>query len=957
MFDDLNADGTHGASEPGLAGWTVYVDYNGDGTLDPTEPSAVTDANGDYTIVHIAGNTNANPYVVREVAQPGWTCSAPAACSYANFVIAGGSSQTGIDFGAYQPGSVSGTSFEDLNGNGAQDAGDPGVAGSTVWVDYNANGALDPGEPSALTDSHGLYTIANVTPGSFTVREAARPGWTCSATAGDANGCYRPFTVAGGGTSYGNDFGSWRAASVSGTSFEDANRDGTWNVDEGPAPGVTVFVDLNGNGSLDAGEPSTVAGSDGRYTIDGLAPRTTPYSVVALPQSGWTCTTPAGCQHPVTLSSGDSADGRNFGSVPESSVSGVKFEDLNANGVRDAGEPALAGWTVYVDYDNDGARGPGEPFAVTDANGNYTIDHVALGSFRVREEPQAGWTCSAPAGCSTRIDFAAGGAATADFGAWQAGTVSGNVFEDSNRNGSHDGGETGLTGWTVFVDYNGNGEPDAGEPSAVTDSNGDYTIPGVTPGDWTVLEELQGQYVCTAPASCQQDLSVTSNGSTGGADFGDAVPGATIEGSVFNDLNADGAPRAFDPVSGDPLDPGLGGREVWLETVSDNGVIDPGEPTVVTSPLGDFAFRNVNPGTYKLRQVGEPGWTCSYPSGSDSHGCYRSITVGGGETASSQDFGDWASPSVSGRTYEDLNANGVHDGGEPYVNGWRVYLDTNDNGTFDAGVDPYAISDTASGNDGTYSISGIVPDGQVHQVREEPTGAVTGTWHCSEPAGGSGGTDCSRSFQNDSNASATGDFGNYRGASISGHSYEDLNANGIRDPGEPANDGRTVRLDPGTPSDSSDDLSTTVALDGSYSFTGLVPGKTYRVYEDLPAGWTRSAPAGGEYSVATQSGDDVTGRDFGSYRKASVSGTVFHDLNASAARDGGEPGIAGRTVYIDADASGDLSPGDPTTTTDSSGNWSFTGLEPAPRRPRAASPSASCPARTRPASPSAPIRT
>src|SRR5205807_2408950 len=345
----------NGVREPGLAGWTVYVDYNGDGTLDPTEPSAVTDANGDYTIVHIAGNTSANPYVVREVAQPGWTCSAPAACSYANFVIAGGSSQTGIDFGAYQPGSVSGTSFEDLNGNGAQDAGDPGVAGSTVWVDYNANGALDSGEPSALTDSHGRYTIANVVPGSFTVREAARPGWTCSATAGDASGCYRPFTVAGGGTSYGNDFGTWRAASVSGTSFEDANRDGTWNVDEGPAPGVTVF------------------------------------------------------------------------------------DDLNANGVRDAGEPALAGWTVYVDYDNDGARGPGEPFAVTDANGNYTIDHVALGSFRVREEPQAGWTCSAPAGCSTRIDFTAGGAATADFGAWQAGTVSGNVFEDSNRNGSHDG--------------------------------------------------------------------------------------------------------------------------------------------------------------------------------------------------------------------------------------------------------------------------------------------------------------------------------------------------------------------------------------------------------------------------------------------------------------------------------------------------------------------------------------
>src|SRR5207253_2016139 len=212
--------------------------------------------------------------------QAAWACTAPAGCAYTGVGIASGASLTGSDFGDAQSTTVSGTMFGDLNADGTRGASEPGLAGWTVYVDYNGDGTLDPSEPSAVTDSRGRYVSANVGPGSFTVREAARPGWTCSATAGDANGCYRPFTVAGGGTSYGNDFGSWRPASVSGTSFEDANRDGTWNVDEGPAPGVTVFVDLNGNGSIDAGEPSTVAGSDGRYTIAGLAPRTTPYSVV-----------------------------------------------------------------------------------------------------------------------------------------------------------------------------------------------------------------------------------------------------------------------------------------------------------------------------------------------------------------------------------------------------------------------------------------------------------------------------------------------------------------------------------------------------------------------------------------------------------------------------------------------------------------------------------------------------
>src|SRR2546426_7780858 len=36
--------------------------------------------------------------------------------------------------------------------------------------------------------------------------------------------------------------------------------------------------------------------------------------------------------------------------------SGVKFNDLNANGVKDVGEPGLAGWTIsaYTDGNGDG---------------------------------------------------------------------------------------------------------------------------------------------------------------------------------------------------------------------------------------------------------------------------------------------------------------------------------------------------------------------------------------------------------------------------------------------------------------------------------------------------------------------------------------------------------------------------------------------------------------------------
>jgi hypothetical protein len=47
----------------------------------------------------------------------------------------------------------------------------------------------------------------------------------------------------------------------------------------------------------------------------------------------------------------------NFGNWTTATKSGIKFHDLNANGVKDEGEPGLAGWTIYVDYDDDGEPG------------------------------------------------------------------------------------------------------------------------------------------------------------------------------------------------------------------------------------------------------------------------------------------------------------------------------------------------------------------------------------------------------------------------------------------------------------------------------------------------------------------------------------------------------------------------------------------------------------------------
>jgi hypothetical protein len=77
-------------------------------------------------------------------------------------------------------GFISGTKFNDLDGNGAFDGSDGGISGFIIYVDLNNNGSLDDGEPSATTDGNGNYTItgvpSNIAPGHV-VREIQKSGW------------------------------------------------------------------------------------------------------------------------------------------------------------------------------------------------------------------------------------------------------------------------------------------------------------------------------------------------------------------------------------------------------------------------------------------------------------------------------------------------------------------------------------------------------------------------------------------------------------------------------------------------------------------------------------------------------------------------------------------------------------------------------------------------------------
>jgi len=50
--------------------------------------------------------------------------------------------------------------------------------------------------------------------------------------------------------------------------------------------------------------------------------------------------------------------------------------------------------------------------------------------------------------------------------------------------------------------------------------------------------------------------------------------------------------------------------------------------------------------------------------------------------------------SVIGKVFNDLNGNRRKDRGEAFFSGWRVYIDDNNNGRFDAGIEQSALTDT-----------------------------------------------------------------------------------------------------------------------------------------------------------------------------------------------------------------------------------------------------------------------
>lgn len=691
VWNDADGNGAQNSGEIGLGGVTVYSDLNFNGILEAHEPHTVTSFDDPATDFDEGGlyalpNLQPGYHTVRQVIPDRYEQTYPSLppgylpppwgdpTVHVVFVESGQVVDKNINFGnrAAEPGSISGVKWEDANGNAEFDPGERGLAGVTIYADLNNNGVLDSDEPSAVTstdvsetdfDEAGRYTLTGLGSGTYVIREIVPDGFRQTYPVGPNGG----------------------QPDVTGDEFAVVEPE---RLDLNLAPGEEQIVDV---------------------TISVLPYVFVPIEidVVASPMVG--------------------------------NVINLSGPQLNGGGGQ------TSRFEIHVLA--DGASFNGE-LQFIDLSGGNVIASIPL---TINDQPPVGGAHRVLLGPGEAVDGIDFGNQRIETG---TGWVTGHKWADLNGNGSRDPNEPGLGGVVIYSDRNFNGVLDPDEPHTVTrddipetdfDEGGLYQLELEAGTHW-IAEVVPAGFEQTFPNNAviaifppppgggAHEVHLVSGDTIERLDFGNRpVENGTVGGRKWLDRNGN---RAHDPN-----EPGWGGVTIYAD-LNFNGRLDIGEPSTVTMddiPETDFDeaglyLLETRPGFQAIREIVPDGSFQTYPisdAASPLEQGAHYVNVESNKHVDGLNFGnqqlDAFPGSVSGRKWEDLNANGVWDSSEEGLGGVTIYSDLNYDGKLDP-HEPHTVTmfdnpDTDFDEGGLYALGDL--SSGVHVIREVvPTGFV-----------------------------------------------------------------------------------------------------------------------------------------------------------------------------------------------------------------------------------------
>jgi uncharacterized repeat protein (TIGR01451 family) len=882
VYYDRNAGGSQDGAEPGIAGVTVTLTGTDD-LGSPVSRAVVTAANGDHSFTGLRPGT----YTVTETQPadylpgrnsvgagtnggvPGTLVGGATGDTVQNIVLPLNGTVSAVNFGEVKPAQLGGAVYIDTNGDGTRQAGETfGMPNIAVVL----SGTDDLGAAVNLpttTNATGGYSFTGLRPGTYTVTET-RPA-SIKATGAQ---------VGTGATTAGTGATTATTQVTSGIGLVSESHAINYNFGHQGDTQLTgsVYVDLNGNGRRDTGEPGIagVAVSLAGNTSGGTALCTV-----------YTCTT-------TTDANGNYA----FVMLPASDGAGYTVRERDG-----AGNPSalLSG---YADGTDRAGVVAGTPMG---SAGNDVITGVVV------QQNQLG--------------------AGYDFGE-VSGRLSGSVYVDGDNNGVRSGGEAGIAGVTVTL----SGTTTTGANictvincTTTTAADGSYRFDGLPAGTYTVVELQPPQYGDglesagtpagtvnngvfdgTALANTIGNIVIASGQEGRDYNFGERLGG--IGGAVYSDLNNNGVREAGEP--------GIAGVQIRLTGTDAAGTAV--ARTVATGADGSYVFGGLpksGSGGYVIEEQQPTNYfdgktTAGTLGGGACGGCWTTVPnqvpnlsqIGNIvfdplQSGTNFNFGEVGGASVSGTSYFDDNGNRVRDSGEGPIANVTVTL----SGVDDLGQPVNRVVQTAA--DGSYRIDGLRPsDAAGYTITQtQPTGFIDGGVVVGNQ-GGTAGTNAVSGVRLASGVAGVGYDFPERASGLSGSVYVDINANGRRDSGEPGIPGVTVSLT-GPVS-----RTLTTDADGRYRFTDL-PGGTYTLTQQ--AGPALAIYKDGKESVGSgggTAGNDVistivltagvpaTAYDFGELTgdNGKITGQVWLNspMGSRETRESDEPPLGGWRVQL-----------------------------------------------------------